>query len=451
VLKTFYLVLFLSLFASDRAFAESLQTLTLDDCIQLAIANATTVLKADNAVKSSGAQVMQTYAQFLPNLQATANYDYADGRTYTVYPTPTKIYSRTYGPSYQLSSSINIFNGFSDYANLKSALDKKQSNEWTLARAKQQISIDVAQAFLQVILDQELVTISKENVKVSEERQNLLKEQTRLGIRDLSDLYRQEAQTSSDEASLITIANKLHDDEIQLSKRIRLDTSKNYAFVDKGLDSLRNSFEDENEEVLIKKALDQRMDYLASKKILSAADWNIDAVQSNYYPKVDLNANVSGAGRRAIKQYVDGVNTTPAQQDALWTQLRHNDVFDIGVSFTWILYDRNVTRYASTQAHIDKSNASIDLEDQRLQVISDVRQASGDLKAAKRRLLAADKGVKASEKAFETVQERYNVGSSSFLDLISAQSTLIDARSTKAEAQIDTLLQERVLNNAVGI
>ena len=334
---------------------------------------------------------------------------------------------------------------------MKAAIARKSANELSLSRAREQIAVDITQAFLQVNLDAELVTIARENVRVSLERQNLLTEQTRVGIKDLSDLYRQEAQTSSDEAALISIENKLRDDTIQLVRRLRLNTAQNYAFQKKTSDDKGSSLETLSEEALIAEALQQRTDFQASQKTLNAATWSISSAQSSYYPKINFNANLAGLGRNVTKQFVNGVDLTPNQQTNLWVQSRENILWDAGISLTWAIFDRQVTRYAVAQAAADKANALIDLEDEKLQVISDVRQAVGDLSAAKRRLEATEKGIQAAEKAYETVFGRYQVGAASFLDLISAQSVLVDSRSAKAQAQMDTLLQSRVLAHAVGI
>ena len=437
--------------ATSLSAATTPQSLSLEECIHIAIENATTVLKAQNAVTVSGAEVLRRYAQFLPDLQASANYDYSRGRTLLTLPSPTTVSTRNFGPSYQLSSSINIFNGYSDYATMKAAIARKSANELSLSRAREQIAVDITQAFLQVNLDAELVTIARENVRVSLERQNLLTEQTRVGIKDLSDLYRQEAQTSSDEAALISIENKLRDDTIQLVRRLRLNTAQNYAFQKKTSDDKGSSLETLSEEALIAEALQQRTDFQASQKTLNAATWSISSAQSSYYPKINFNANLAGLGRNVTKQFVNGVDLTPNQQTNLWVQSRENILWDAGISLTWAIFDRQVTRYAVAQAAADKANALIDLEDEKLQVISDVRQAVGDLSAAKRRLEATEKGIQAAEKAYETVFGRYQVGAASFLDLISAQSVLVDSRSAKAQAQMDTLLQSRVLAHAVGI
>ena len=49
-----------------------------------------------------------------------------------------------------------------------------------MTRAKQQISLDVAQSYLQVVLDQKIIDIADKNYKASKDRQTLLEEQNSL-------------------------------------------------------------------------------------------------------------------------------------------------------------------------------------------------------------------------------------------------------------------------------
>jgi hypothetical protein len=84
------------------------------------------------------------------------------------------------------------------------------------------------------------------------------------------------------------------------------------------------------------------------------------------------------------------------------------------------------------------------------QVIGEVRQAFGDYRAALQQLDSTHTGLIAAQKAYEVMQGRYEVGSASFVDLITAQATLVQSEAARAQAMIGFALQTRAMENALG-
>ena len=64
---------------------------------------------------------------------------------------------------------------------------------------------------------------------------------------------------------------------------------------------------------------------------------------------------------------------------------------------------------------------------------------------------SSKKGTEAAQKAYEVTQGRYEVGSSNFVDLITAQAALVQAESSRAQALIGFLLQTKTVDFAQGL
>ena len=156
--------------------------LTLEKSIAIAIRGSASVLKAENDVKVSGAQLLQGYAQFLPNLGVQGNYGYSSGTSFYAQSAPTLVTGSGSAAGYTVSTDLNLFNGLADIANLKSSILKKDASDLTLERAKEQIALDIAQSFLQVVLDNKIVDIARKNLQQSQARERLLDEQTKVGL-----------------------------------------------------------------------------------------------------------------------------------------------------------------------------------------------------------------------------------------------------------------------------
>lgn len=425
-------------------------SLSLEKSIELAVRGAASVLKAENDVKVSGAQLLQGYAQFLPNITAQGNYGYATGTSYLNQSGYLQVSGANWSGGYTLSSDLNLFNGMSDYAGLKSALLKKDAADLTLERARQQIALDIAQSFLQVVLDNKIVDIARKNLQQSQARERLLQEQTRVGSRNLSDLFRQQAQASADEAFLLTSQNKTRADQIAFLRKLRADVAKKYHFAEPELKEGKGPARFEDEAALLRTALERRADLKASTELSDAAVWDVKTNFASYLPKLDLVGTMVASGRTWDSLSTNGGNITPVLAPDLAYQVSNGINYAVTLNLTWTIFDRLVTHQNVEHARAQADNARIDAQDRRNQVEGEVREAYGDYKTATQQLRASKKGLEAAQKAYEVMEGRYEVGSASFIDLITVQAALVQAESARAQALIDFQLQSRNIEFAIG-
>jgi len=424
--------------------------LKLEESIQIAIESATNVLKSKSDVELNGSALLKSYVQFLPNLTTQNNYNYSTGTIYDTAGAPSLITGKGRSATLSVTSDFNIFNGFSDYAALQSSLLRKDSSELTLARVKQQIGLDAAQSFLQVILDNKIVEIAQKNLTESQTRERLLSEEKRLGAASTADLYFQQAQTSQAESFLQTAQNTARTDQLILLQKLRIDTRSHYYFVEPTLDpdAEEKSFSDEN--YLAEMALKKRLDLEATDKLVAAANYDMTNAASGYLPKIDFVANATSAGSILNTQTVNGVNVVPASQDNMGNQLKDQIKYTYGINFTWEIFDRFVTYENRSELATTAYKLKLDDEDLKNQVISDARQAYSSYKLALQQLETSRKGLDAAQKAYEVMAGRYRLGSASFVDLITAQSTLVQAETSRAQALVNFKMGYWNVKYAIG-
>jgi outer membrane protein len=439
--------------SEKRDSQKAVPSLSLEKSISYAIQAATDVIKSRGELEVTAQQLIQGYAQFLPNLLGTAGVGRVEGRQFLTTGPPTLVDSTVRTANWNLQTTLNIFNGVADLASFKSSLNRKEAAELTLKRVKQQIALDVSQTYLQVILDQQLVKIAEKNLASSQARESLLREQTRVGVRNLADLFRQQAQTSSDEAFLVNAQAKVRTDQISLLRKLRIDTNENYSLVEPKLEQEASGNKYDNEDKLIKTALDGRSDLTASEDITRATRWDLTSARSGYFPKLDFAASIGSIAGVFTRDVVNGTDdlaaytgTTPTIESQLKNELQYT----YGLKLTWNIFDRWTTRVGTERARVNLTNASLDLEDRKYQVIGEIRQAFGDYRAVLQQLESTKKGLLAAIKAYEVVKGRYQVGSASFVDLTLAQATLVQAEAARAQAIIGFALQKLALETAMG-
>lgn len=426
-------------------------TLSLPDCIDRGVTQSTIVLQSQNNVALNGTQVLEAYGQlFLPNLQAGAGYNYSVGNNFYNTEGPTLVRTDRGAFNYQLTSSINIFSGYNNLSTWKAAQLSQKSAVLSLDFAKQQIADDITQNFLQVILDRRFVGLDSENFVISTRREAQLQAQVDVGTRAKTDLYQQQALTAQDHQLLITTENQLRSDKILLLRKLRLDSLDNYQFSDITIDDNPAADQYGDEETLVKRALNDRVDIRASELNTEAAQWDIKKFKSGYLPSVSFGAGLYEAGAYFNSLYVNGADLHPVYQESLGNQLfkQVNGVF--GINATWSIFDRYYTKSNVQAARINLDNLRIDLEDNKILVVSQVRQAYGDYTTAVQQAVTAEKGLTAAQEAFDNISGRYQQGISNFIDLSNAQLVLLQAKQTSVQASLSIMLQKRVIDFYTG-
>ena len=426
------------------------KVLSLQDCIDIGLTRSTEVLKGKNNVELAGALVLNAYGQFLPDLNAGVGYNYAAGKSLVVATGPVLVNANRSAFNYQLTSTLNIFTGQYNYASLKAATLNKKSSELTLERARQQISLDVTQSFLQVMLDRQLVSLGTENWKTSTDRERQLTVLTEVGRKALADLYQQQAQTSRDRSLLIDAQNRLRTDKILLLKKLRLDSLELYEFGETPVDERAEADVYGNEQALVRRALLQRVDLRSYQVIREAADWDIKKYRSGYLPKVFLGAGVFSNGAYFNKLYVNDVNSKPGSQTGIGDQLTQQVSGVLSLNASWAIFDRYYTRSGISIAKVVSGNAQIDYENEHIQIVSEIRQAYGDYTTALQQIETADKEVIAAQRAYETLNGRYQEGSANFIELSTAQINLLQARQDRIQSVISLMLQKKVIDFYLG-
>jgi outer membrane protein len=443
--------------AQDAAIPSTIETLTLEKVIKIAIENAVATVQAKNNYELTGAQLLQAYGQFLPSLTISATYTPLNSNQRinpTTLPGGQVIFplfgQQTTSIGFSLNSSLNLFNGLADQAALQNAIHAKEGAGYTLKRAKQDIAFSVAQAYLQILLNQELLSIAQENLKASQERLRQLQEQTRLGARAIADLYQQEAQKAADELAVIRAENTLRNSKLALIRQARLDPAKEYKFEIPPIDTALLGAEYQDEAKLIAAAQEQRADLKAAQENLMAASWSIAQARSTFMPALNLNFALFTNGFNIFNQSIDG-NTIPNPVlPTVAEQLNKQISFNIGLQLSWTIFDRFTTNLRAEQSLINYRNQELQYEDLKIRVVAEVRQALGDYQAALKQLESTSKGLLSAKQAYETIQKRYEVGSATFVEVAAAQAALVRAQSDRAQALFNFTFQKKILEYFLG-
>ncbi len=422
------------------------QQLTLRKCIDIALANASEVKKARNTVRLEASDLLKSYGQFLPKLSASAGYTPVSVvRTYSDPSAGSVIETKTESVDLTLSTSLNLFNGFKDYAGLQSAMKRRDAAQFSLARARQIIVYDVTQAYYQVLLNKELLKIAQENLSSSQDQLQLTKRQYEIGIKPVTDFYQQETETANNELTAIRTQNELQQSKLDLKRRLRIDPRTTVTVVDIPKNSLLKLPRHLDADSLIAQGIANRTDLQSSSLSSRAAKWEIQRAASGWYPKLDLGFSLNTGGY----PYFSTAGVT-VDYPELSTQLSDLVSYSLTLSLNWTLFDGFLTRHAVEQAKISYLNQSLDEADLEHDIALDIQLAVNNYSIAFTQIETAKHGLRSAEKAYETVKKKYDLGAASFVEANAAKAALVGARSEYSQATYNLALQKNILDFATG-
>jgi len=410
------------------------EKLTLQQAVQIALEKNIDVVRARNTMESQQANVTAAYGNLLPTLSASANMQ-RSSTFYQILSVPIINISNRVGAS--LNASVTLFDGFSNTANVSRANDLATSSEYSLQKQRQDIALAVQQAYLTVLRNKELLKVSQDNLKRSQQQLSRIVESNKVGAVAKADLYRQQVQTANDELSVITAQSNFENSRNNLVYLLALDIAKEYNVSDSTvafeIEQMDTTYQQGtyNYKDLVQEALTARPDYQSSKLAATAASNSVTIARAGHYPSLNLSGSYGSAG----------TNFSNITDSRTWG-------WNLSLSLPIFQGFRTSTQVQTSMLDYDLAEQNLRQAERKVQV--DVRTALLNLETAKKRLDVSIKNVVSAAEDRRIAEERYNLGSNTLLDLLVATANSTQAQSDKVNASYDFLYAKQQFRIAVG-
>ena len=199
----------------------------LQRCVSYAITNNISVKQADIQARIADLNIKLNEAGRYPSAGLSANGGYNFGRS--INPATNSFDNqRIFFSGFSLQSNVNLFNWFSQrYAVEASRLDKKAADA-AVDKARNDIALNVAVAYLQALLAHEQTEISSIQVRQSQTQLETVLKQVTAGTLPELNAAELEAQLARDSAAYITARSTYQANVIQLKALLNLDMATQF-------------------------------------------------------------------------------------------------------------------------------------------------------------------------------------------------------------------------------
>lgn len=350
------------------------------------------------------------------------------------------------GASASLNVSQPLFGGLSQLNSARSSAELLDAKLEQVNRAKQDVISTVATRFLQVLLDQELLKIAKENLEAQKVQYDQTKAQVELGSRSPVDEYNQLAQVSNAELRVTQAEFNLISDRSLLLQSLLVDPTVDIKIDEPSWDVNTLSLDNPDLDQMVQEALDHRSDLKQVKHLQEGARLGMKANRGVYFPSLSAFYN-NGSAYNQLK----GANKAdPAYRNFDQQFLTDNRYNAYGLSLYVPIFNGLNQRYRTAQAKVTFENAKLVTESTEVVVKADVVRAYENFNNVKKAYAAGLTGLEASKMAYNLEQERFNLGITSFVDFANANRTYVQAQTDMAQAKYRFLFQKMMLDYALG-
>tara|TARA_B100000900_G_scaffold196564_1_gene166342 strand:- start:506 stop:1816 length:1311 start_codon:yes stop_codon:yes gene_type:complete len=409
----------------------------LEQCVRHALENNITILQAKNTLLSSEQDIISAKGNFLPAISSNISGGASLGNI-EVFPGEFRD-REFYSTSLGIGFSQNIFNGFRNINLLSQSKLSLERNQYELERLKDDISLNVANSYLNALFNKENLELAILQLEFSKFQLEQVKTLVDLGSEPSSTLLESQATYSRDIQNL-TIAENNHDLALlSLAQLLQL-PYENFDIEVIEIDTPSANLMYQDITPILNYAMQNRNEIKVAERDIELARLGTKISKSAYLPNVSL-----GYGFNASANF-----SNLTQDDQFLDQLNDNKGHSINMNVSIPIFNRNQTKAEINKSKIREVSSNLALDQAKINLESTIQRAFTDAKAALKVFEAAQLSLKSQEIAFENSQERFSLGALNSFDLEQSRIRLLNALSSSINAKYDFIFKTKVLDYYLG-
>jgi len=432
------IILFFVLIAAN-AFSQN-KKWTLRECVDYALEHNISIKQSELDLTLSEINKKDAIGNFLPSLNGSASHSWSIGLGQDPV-TFDAVNATTKNLSLGVGSSINIYDGLRNIRELHRSNLQILATQYQLDNMKDNISLFVANSFLQILFNKEQLKVLKRQQEVSNQEFQRTKDLVDAGALPQGDLLEIQATIATQEQQIVNAENAVLISKIQLAQLLFVSDYENFDIVDVDYQVPPSLIMNQSPEAIVIKAKETRYDIKIAETNAAIAEDNLKIARGALQP------TLSGSYNFGSNYFTSQLFDTPDFETQISDNKSHNFSIRLNIPiFNGFASRNNVKR---NQVSFERSKNA--LEQANLDMESTVYQAYNDTKGALKAYEAAQKTLIAREEAFNYARERYNVGLLNAFDFNQSQNRFEAAQSEVIRTKYDYIFKLKVLEFYFGI
>jgi outer membrane protein len=460
------LYLLITLFAVRDGIAQ--EKWDLRKCVEYALENNISIKQTDLQAKFSELSLQQSKAGQLPTLNFNGSIGYRFGRSEN--PTTGVLEDNNFlNSGMQLQSQVTIFNWFSQKNTIEANRLTWEADKEQTKKIQNDIALNVAVAYLQILLAREQANIAKIQVAQTQEQLGNTRKRVDAGALPELNAAELEAQLARDSSGLVTAESSVRQFILQLKALLNLDAAVDFDVETPSVDRIPvEPLAELQPDAVYAMATATFPQQKVNDLRLQSAIKSVEAAKGMMYPTISAfgglgssyvnikipefqpgpkgptgaTVNVGGTDYsvEAPTFIIIGENAIPVGR-----QFRNNFGQSIGIGLNVPIFNGRSARTAWDRSKLNVKQMELTKQQGDMQLKQDIYTAYNDAMAALQKFNADKKSVETAQKSYDFAQKRYDLNLLSTFELVNSQNNLLTAKIQALYSQYDYLFKMKLL------
>lgn len=466
------LLLAAGLSALSISFATAQEKWTLRQCVEYALANNVTVKQQDIQARLTELTYKQSRLAQYPSASIGTNAGINAGRS--IDPTTNQFTtSQIFFLGMNFNTNATIFNWFSQRNTIEGNRFELQAANAAVDKLKNDIALNVASAYLLVLVSQEQANVAEVVLKQSQQNRDNMRKRVNVGNMPELSFLETDAQVARDSSTWLVSKATVQQNLLQLKAVLNLDAATPFAIELPPLDRIPvEPISELQPEVVYNLALQNLPQQRVNDLRIKAADKFIKSARGSMYPTFSFfggmgtnyannkgfnfinvptgsfqntGAVVNIAGTDYQVQAPEFTTNVTTYRIPIGTQISENFSQNFGINLSIPLFNGGIARTGWERSKLNLQNLVLQRQADNQTLKQDIYRAYTDAVSALERFNAYKKTIETSEKAFSFSQKRFDIGLQSTLEYLTTQNNLFRARIEMLQAQVEYVFRLKVL------
>jgi outer membrane protein len=444
---------------------------TLEDCVKYALDNNIQIKRVGLQSDIARNNYQQSKFQALPNLNGGGSHNLNYGRHVDSY-TNEIINTNVTSDNFYVQSSLNLFSGFQTINSIQQNRYLMEASLESLEKAKNDICIQIATVFLQVLSGEEALDIAKNQFEVTHLQLDKTKKLVEVGNKARGDLLEMQAQEANDKYNITVANNNLKIAYITLVQLLELKSVDDFKIKIPDSIAIDHSNVLATVDEIYKEAETKLPEIKSAENQLRSYEKGLSVMRGQLLPSLSLTGTISTGYSNARQKTVGFQNVTstigylnddvsqPVINHTVYpvsgnypfsSQLKDNQGKSLSLNLSVPIFNQFQVQKNVRNAKIKVSDYDYNLQQAKKSLYAEIQKAHANALAAFDQYTSANEAVIANEEVFKYNQQKYDVGMISSVDFNIVKNDLTKAKSNFIQAKYDYIFKIKVLDFYRGV
>lgn len=393
------------------------QTLSLDECIDLALSNNVSILRSENSLLQSDVDISMAKEAMFPSL----SFGFDQSLNTSKYAGTSN--SNNVG----LNLNWTLFNGGKRLKTLELNKVTKEREQMSVQEQKNDLMLSVAEIYLQLLYSIEARNVNESVLKQSEAQLERAKVMYESGSISNAELAQFEAQYSSDKYNLTMSENNCRNYKLMLRQAIEYPADADFEVETPVLNDSHVAAVLPSVSEIFARAAEIMPEIKGSELDIDIADRNVSIAKSSYYPTVSLSSNLGTAYESLAK-------------GSFASQYKEQFGAGATVNLSIPLYSNGEIRGNVKKMKINQTDAELSYKDQLKELYKTIESDYLNWNTYSSQYAAAKEKLNSARTSYELVSEKFNVGIVDVIELLTEKNNMLQAEQEVLQSKYMAVL-----------